>query len=211
MSKLTLSRRSLLSAGVAHGALALAAVPLSGCFGSFSLTHKVWQLNDSVSDSKWVKWVLFLAFVIVPIYGISIFVDAIVLNTIEFFTGSNPMRAKLENLPGGHALAFERVNESRVRVVHTKDGATVRVLYIEIDGTSEARVLDEGQRTVFALRDDGDGARLVTGDGARLDALDAATLSEAYTRVSGGASPSDAALAALERARASTPQVRARL
>lgn len=79
-------------------ALVLAAfVPLvGGCFGSFQLTRKVYQFNKNVSPDKWVRWLVFLAANIVPIYSISVMVDALFANSVEFWTGSNPIMASLE-------------------------------------------------------------------------------------------------------------------
>ncbi len=70
-------------------ALLLAAtIMFSSCIGSFRLTNKIKDWNSSVSN-KWVNEVIFLAFHIVPVYEIAMFVDALVLNSIEFWTGKS--------------------------------------------------------------------------------------------------------------------------
>jgi hypothetical protein len=61
-----------------------------GCYGSFQLTTKVYKFNGGLGN-KWVNELGFLVMSIVPVYGVAVFVDAIVLNTIEFWTGTNPM------------------------------------------------------------------------------------------------------------------------
>ncbi|MGQ7868996.1 DUF3332 domain-containing protein [Sunxiuqinia sp. sy24] len=66
---------------------------LSSCIGSFNLTRTVYDWNKSVGD-KFVNELVFLALNIVPVYSISVFVDAVVLNTIEFWTDENPMSMK---------------------------------------------------------------------------------------------------------------------
>jgi len=62
----------------------------TGCYGSFALTKKVYKWNGSLGD-KWldslVMWVLY----IIPVYGVSVFIDAVVFNVIEFYTSKNPM------------------------------------------------------------------------------------------------------------------------
>ena len=63
-------------------------VLLSSCIGSFKLTNNIKDWNEGVS-SKWVNEVVFMALHIVPVYPIAIFVDAVVLNSVEFWTGSN--------------------------------------------------------------------------------------------------------------------------
>ena len=70
-------------------ALLLAAtIMFSYCIGSFRLTNKIKDWNSSVSN-KWVNEVIFLAFHIVPVYEIAMFVDALVLNSIEFWSGKS--------------------------------------------------------------------------------------------------------------------------
>lgn len=66
---------------------------LSSCIGSFNLTRTVLDWNRSVGD-KFVNELVFLALNIVPVYSVAVFVDAVVLNTIEFWTDENPMSMK---------------------------------------------------------------------------------------------------------------------
>ncbi|MEQ8908369.1 MAG: DUF3332 domain-containing protein [Vicingaceae bacterium] len=63
----------------------------TGCFGSFEMIKKVYEWNDSVSDSKFVKTLLFYAMNIVPVYSVAGFLDVVVFNLIEFWGGSNPI------------------------------------------------------------------------------------------------------------------------
>jgi hypothetical protein len=63
---------------------------LQGCYGKMALTKKVYALNGQVSDKflrSWVTW----AFIFVPVYGVSVGIDFILFNTIEFWTGNNPI------------------------------------------------------------------------------------------------------------------------
>jgi hypothetical protein len=71
--------------------MAVATPMLTGCYGSFSLTKKLYSFNGSLGN-KWVKsgFVFFLGLV----YGLTGTVDACILNLIEFWTGSNPIAAK---------------------------------------------------------------------------------------------------------------------
>ncbi len=62
----------------------------TGCTGSFNLTRKVYNWHRSQSD-KWSDELCFLIVVLIPVYGIATFADAIVFNSIEFWTGQNPV------------------------------------------------------------------------------------------------------------------------
>lgn len=66
--------------------LLVATIMFSSCIGSFRLTNKLKDWNESVG-SKWVNELVFLAMHIVPVYEVAIFVDAVVLNSVEFWTG----------------------------------------------------------------------------------------------------------------------------
>lgn len=64
----------------------------SSCIGSFNLFNKYekWQCN--MTNSKYVNGIVGL--ILQPIVGgVCIFIDAVVLNTIEFWTGDNPVTA----------------------------------------------------------------------------------------------------------------------
>lgn len=66
---------------------------LSSCIGSFQLTNSVYDWNKTVGD-KFVNELVFLAAVIVPVYEVALLVDGLVLNSIEFWSGNNPMTMK---------------------------------------------------------------------------------------------------------------------
>ena len=58
----------------------------SSCIGSFQLTNKVFDINKSIG-SKWVNELIFAACCVLPVYEITLFADAVILNSIEFWTG----------------------------------------------------------------------------------------------------------------------------
>ncbi|MCU0609719.1 MAG: DUF3332 domain-containing protein [Chitinispirillaceae bacterium] len=63
----------------------------TGCYGSFSLTKKIYSWNGTVGD-KYINSGVFLLFTfVVPVYEVCGFVDAVALNVIEFWLGSNPL------------------------------------------------------------------------------------------------------------------------
>ncbi|MFI5232525.1 MAG: DUF3332 family protein [Gemmatimonadales bacterium] len=70
---------------------AVALMGTSGCFGSFNLTRKVYGFNKTASNDKFVRELLFLGLNIVPVYSVASLIDAVVINTIEFWSGTNPV------------------------------------------------------------------------------------------------------------------------
>ncbi len=100
-------KKSIVTSAVLGTALVFSPMALQGCYGSFNLTQKLYSWNGSLGD-KWVNSIVMVGLsVVIPVYPVAMTADALVLNLIEFWTGSNPMAMK----PG----------ESETRVV-TIDG-----------------------------------------------------------------------------------------
>ncbi|MDD2365756.1 MAG: DUF3332 family protein [Desulfuromonadaceae bacterium] len=68
----------------------LLATTLLGCYGNFVLTKKVYQFNGEVKN-KFIRSGVTWAFLIIPVYKIAALADFVVLNTIQFWSGSNPI------------------------------------------------------------------------------------------------------------------------
>ena len=82
--------RAGIAAAVISGFLPLAT---AGCFGNFALTRKVYDYNQDVSPDKWIRWLVFLVLNVIPVYGFATLFDALFANSIEFWTGENPVTA----------------------------------------------------------------------------------------------------------------------
>ncbi|NBG65390.1 DUF3332 domain-containing protein [Acidiluteibacter ferrifornacis] len=70
---------------------AMIMITQTGCFGSFELVKKVYDFNDNITSSKFVNTLVFYVFTILPVYSIASFIDVVILNLVEFWTGSNPL------------------------------------------------------------------------------------------------------------------------
>ena len=77
--------------------LAVAAMSMltTGCFGTFQLTQDVYSWNKKIGDgNKWSRELVFLLVgPIIPVYGVAAFLDAVFVNSVEFWTGKNPVTA----------------------------------------------------------------------------------------------------------------------
>lgn len=149
-------------------ALALAlTMTQAACFGSFNLTRTVWKFNRNVSSNQWVQELVFLVLAIVPVYGIAAFVDALVINSIEFWTGNNPVNAG----------AGMEVGEERI--VQLDDG-TEAVLVLEsadtlrIERAGEVIRIRKDAGTFTTLDEEGNVLSMVReADGGALERVDA--------------------------------------
>ena len=63
---------------------------IAGCYGPFNLTRRLYQWNGQVG-TKWEREFVFIIFVWAPVYEITALGDAIVFNSMEFWTGKNPV------------------------------------------------------------------------------------------------------------------------
>ena len=61
-----------------------------GCHGNYALFRKLNTWNGTLGN-KWVNSVVHIILWIIPVYGICLIVDFLVLNTVQFWTGSNPL------------------------------------------------------------------------------------------------------------------------
>ncbi len=84
---------------------------LSSCIGSFGLTNRVLDWNKGLGN-QFVNEVVFIAFHIVPVYGITCLADVIVINSIEFWTGSNPIadNSQVINTENGQVVIEQNAN-----------------------------------------------------------------------------------------------------
>ena len=72
--------------------LVAVSISFQSCIGSFSLTNKVLSWNRNVNN-KFVNELVFFAFWVLPVYEVTAIADLLVINSIEFWSGTNPMEA----------------------------------------------------------------------------------------------------------------------
>lgn len=110
-------------------------VTQTGCFGEFALVKKVYEWNDDLSDSKFVKTLVFWVLNIIPVYGIASFIDVAILNLIEFWSGSNPLSMN----EGDYEMQMTTFKGEDFKIEATKDTFTTTQLSGEKAG--EVRVM----------------------------------------------------------------------
>lgn len=96
-------------------------VLFSSCIGSFGLWNSLKDWNQGVSN-KFVNELIFLAFHIVPVYEIAYLADVLVLNSIEFWSGSNPTASigEVKTVQGENGEYLVKTNENGYTI--TKKG-----------------------------------------------------------------------------------------
>jgi len=130
---------------------AATAVALSaGCFGSFALTRKLWDFNNTVSKEKGIKELLFLVLVIVPVYELAALGDALIFNTVEFWGGKNPITTTRD---GHRDVVLQRTGDGlRIDVLEQGKPARSFDVIVRDDG---ATALERGVPIATASGDGG--------------------------------------------------------
>jgi hypothetical protein len=121
----------------------------SGCFGTFQLTKKVYKFNRTISYDKWIRWITFLVFCVVPVYGVSLAVDALFANSVEFWSGSNPITARVGETrvvygPNGEVARATRLSDRAVRLEITDASGIEHTVTIVREAASVAALSAEG-------------------------------------------------------------------
>ena len=135
----------------------------TSCIGSFALTNKLLSWNKQVGN-KFVNELVFFAFWVIPVYEVSCLADVLVINSIEFWSGDNPVASGKKVIDGkGYTITSEN-DKSVVRLDFDKEDQTWSVavpggdryeLMTFIDETHVAMPAPDGTRSIVELSDNG--------------------------------------------------------
>lgn len=104
------------------GLLSLITVSASmNCYGGFVATKKIYNWNGGLGN-KWVNTIVMWVMIIIPVYPIATFVDFVILNTLEFWTGSNPLAMK----EGESETQMVQHNGKEYQITATKNQFEIR-------------------------------------------------------------------------------------
>ena len=102
----------------------------SSCVGSFQLTHKLAMWNTRATDTKFLNEIIFL--LISPAYAVCGVVDALVINSMEFWSGSNPLaknEGKTQNVMGQDGRYYAVTTLKNGYEIKKPDGEIMKFLY----------------------------------------------------------------------------------
>ncbi|MDO5395382.1 MAG: DUF3332 domain-containing protein [Bacteroidales bacterium] len=134
---------------------------LTSCIGSFKLTNKLLTWNRNI-DNKFVNELVFVAFWILPVYEVSGLADLLVINSIEFWSGSNPI-AKGKRVIEGENGRYLVECDGKGYTITGPDGVVTR-LDFNADTREWSTVID-GERIVFLAFIDDSHVKVPTNDG----------------------------------------------
>ncbi len=110
--------------------LAGTALTTQSCIGSFALTNKVLSWNNQVG-SKFVNELVFFAFWVLPVYEVTAVADLLVINSIEFWSGTNPMQAGTKVIETDTGRYLVKCDGKGYDVVNEDTGDSIRLDFNE--------------------------------------------------------------------------------
>jgi len=155
---------------------------LSGCYGQYALVHLLYKSNGTI-ENKWARSGVNALLIIFPVYAIAGLGDVIIFNTIEFWSGKNPitnspsvagkadipqngMRAETTK-SGNHVVLAWHYNKSRKSLVAlsvTKSSSKAPVVKLYRSHAVDSQVMGAGAHVTETTFNAGHmSSRVVTG------------------------------------------------
>lgn len=135
---------------------------LSSCIGSFALTNKLLNWNNQICN-KFVNELVFLAFWIIPVYEVTSIADVLVLNSVEFWSGTNPIAMGKKVIDGQDGRYLVECDGKGYTITSCNDGTVVR---LDFDDTDRSWSVTSGDQTVkFMTFIDDTHVNMITPDG----------------------------------------------
>ena len=127
----------------------------SSCIGSFGLWNQMKSWNQNISN-KFVNEIVFFAFHIVPVYELSYLTDVLILNSIEFWSGSNPLAdiGSVKTVEGENGEYLVRTNKDGYTITKKGEAYSLDLIYNKQDKTWNA-VCDNNSFEIMTVNDNG--------------------------------------------------------
>jgi hypothetical protein len=134
----------------AIAALAIAAMS-TACIGTSGLTGKVKKFNLTVVENRYGREGVFLGFQLLYVYRVCLALDLLIFNSIEFWTGTNPINGKsaLAEVPVSQAekIGFNEVDRAWAELASDHE-AKLHVHFLNGDRMTFDVLRDERAYTV---------------------------------------------------------------
>lgn len=140
-----------------------ASILCTSCIGSFSLTNKLLSWNQTI-DNKFVNELVFFALWLVPVYEVAAMADVLVLNSIEFWSGENPVACGTKVIDGRDGRYLVECDGKGYTIKSENDGSIVR-LDFDNDSRTWSVAADGGESYPLMTFVDDSHVKMITPDG----------------------------------------------
>lgn len=134
----------------------------SSCIGQFALTNKVLDWNNSVGN-KFVNELVFFAFWVIPVYEVTSLADILVINSIEFWSGSNPVAKGTKVIDTDNGRYLVKCDGKGYDVTSEATGENVRLDFIAEENTWAVNL--DGELYPFMTFVDDNHVKMITPSG----------------------------------------------
>jgi hypothetical protein len=132
----------------------------AGCIGRMALAGKVMKFNLEVTEGKWGRELVFLLLYIIPVYPLASMIDLLIVNSIEFHTGTNPVTKQPRLARTGETRDVTAEDGTRVVSTLRADGSIDLAITTADGQTHFTNVVREGE-TITARDADGNMVGLI--------------------------------------------------
>lgn len=140
-----------------------ATVCFSSCIGSFKLTNKVLGWNESIGN-KFVNELVFIAMHIIPVYELTIVADAIIFNSIEFWSGSNVIAQSTQEMKGQNGDTYlVTTDQNGYTITNKANNSTIGFVFDSNDNSWS--VSANGETTKLMTFIDANHVKMIGADG----------------------------------------------
>lgn len=103
-----------------------ASLMFTSCIGNFTLTNKLLTWNKQIGN-KFVNELVFICFWCLPVYEVTAMADLLVLNSIEFWSGTNPVAQGKSLINGKDGRYLVECDGKGYTITSENDGSVVRL------------------------------------------------------------------------------------
>lgn len=132
--------------------LAVSMISTPSCIGSFDLTKRLLSWNKTI-DNKFINEIVFFAFWVLPVYEVTALADILVLNSIEFWSGSNPLAKGNKIIDGNDGRYLVKCDGKGYDIISLNDGSKVR-LDFNIEEQTWSYTINNETRLLFTFIDE---------------------------------------------------------
>ena len=120
----------------------------TACIGRMAVSGEVRKFNLNVVENKWAREGVFLLLYFIPVYPIAGAIDLIIVNSIEFHSGTNPVNGEPRLAQAGETRRAE-TPDGTVTVSTLREDGSIDFEITEPNGATHLVNLDQrGERVV---------------------------------------------------------------